>query len=171
MPVTVEVKMDGDSMADFMVYHIFTSGAGIAALILGGLNVGFMVSFFVRADYVLAVLFLAFAVMVLAGFPYVIRQKVKKQVENSEKLQLPITYTFDDEGIETITHSNSGKAPWSSFRKAVSRKRVIILYDGKKRAVILPVEQIREDYTAVVDLIYAKMPASAVKIRRMDGRK
>ena len=35
MPVKVEVKLDVDSMADFMVYNIYTSGPGMVALILG----------------------------------------------------------------------------------------------------------------------------------------
>ena len=40
MPVKVEVKLDVDSMADFMVYNIYTSGPGMVALILGVLNMG-----------------------------------------------------------------------------------------------------------------------------------
>ena len=38
MSVKVEVKLDAESMADFMIYHIYTSGAGVAALVLGMLN-------------------------------------------------------------------------------------------------------------------------------------
>ena len=47
----------------------------------------------------------------------------------------------------------------------------MILYDTQKRAVILPIEQMGEHYAAVTDLIAAKMPASAVRIRRGDGKK
>ena len=51
MPVKVEVKLDVDSMADFMVYNIYTSGPGMVALILGVLNMGLAVSFIMKGDF------------------------------------------------------------------------------------------------------------------------
>lgn len=165
MSVKVEVRMDAKSMADFMVYHIFSGKAGVMALILGGLNVGCTVSFVLWGNYGMAGLFLAFAVLVLAGFPYIIRRKVIRQVEASERLRAPVTYTFDEEGIETVREDDSGKASWDVFQKAVSRKRILILYDAAKHAIVLPVDQLGENYRPVVDMIRAHMPAKAMKIR------
>ena len=51
MPVKVEVKLDVDSMADFMVYNIYTSGPGMVALILGVLNMGLAVSFIMERGF------------------------------------------------------------------------------------------------------------------------
>ncbi|HIW84345.1 MAG TPA: YcxB family protein [Candidatus Dorea gallistercoris] len=165
MSVKVEVRMDAGSMADFMVYHIFSGKAGIMALALGGLNIGFAVVFAMRENFGLTGLFLAFAALVLAGFPYIIRRKVVKQVEASERLRAPVTYTFDEEGIETVREDDSGKASWEQFQKAVSRKRIIILYDAHRHAIVLPVDQLGEDYRPVVDMIRTHMPARAMKIR------
>ena len=39
MPIKIEVKMDSESMAEFMIYHIYTGTSGILALVLGFLNV------------------------------------------------------------------------------------------------------------------------------------
>ena len=52
------------------------------------------------------------------------------------------------------------------FKKAASTKKNLIIYDGQKRAVILPVHQMGEQKEAVVELIRKQMPPSAVKIRR-----
>ena len=92
-------------------------------------------------------------------------------MQNSRRLDIPVTYEFDDYGIETTTPDDSGKASWSKFKRAVSKKRIIILYDAQKRAIILPVDQMAEEYTAVVDMIYAHMPAPAVRIRRLDKKR
>lgn len=165
MSVTVEVRLDAKSMADFMVYHIFTGKAGILTLVLGGLNVGFAVTFISGGRFGLAGMFVAFAILVLAGIPYLIRKKVMNQVEASERLRAPIRYTFDEEGIETVTADDSGKAEWAHFTKALSRKRIIILYDGERHAIVLPVDELGDQYRPVVDMIRTHMPASAMKIR------
>ena len=58
MPIKIEVKMDSESMAEFMIYHIYTGTSGILALVLGFLNVGFTISFVMRGNYLLAGVFL-----------------------------------------------------------------------------------------------------------------
>ena len=116
-------------------------------------------------------MFLAFAFLILGIFPYFIRRKVAKQMQNSKKLGALVTYEFDDGGITTTTADDSGKASWSKFKRAVARKRIIILYTAEKQAIVLPIDQMGGQYTAVVDLIYANMPAPAVRIRRLDGKK
>ena len=45
------------------------------------------------------------------------------------------------------------------------------MYTAEKQAIVLPIDQMGDQYTAVVDLIYANMPAPAVRIRRLDGKK
>lgn len=171
MPVKAEIKMNTQSMSDFMVYHIFTSGAGMMAIVLAALNAGLAISFTIKGKLAFAALFLIFVIIVAVGFPYIIRRKVRQQVENSPRLCAPVTYEFDDTGIETTTQDDSGKASWSKFTRVFSHKNLIILYDASRRAIILPVDQLGDDYTAIVDLIYAHMPASAVKIRRADKKK
>ena len=64
--------------------HNFTGKAGILTLVLGGLNVGFAVTFISGGRFGLAGMFVAFAILVLAGIPYLIRKKVMNQVEASE---------------------------------------------------------------------------------------
>lgn len=170
MSVKVEIKMDAQSMSDFMVYHIFSSTAGMIALALGALNAGFVVSFLIRGNLALALLFLVFVIVILAGFPYLIRRKVQRQMENSSRLSAPVTYEFDEGGVTTTTQDDSGKASWSKFQKIVSHKKLIIFYDEAKRAIVLPVQQLGDDYTAIVDLIYDHVPQRLVKIRRVDRK-
>ena len=144
MPIEIKVKMDVDSMTDFMFYHIYSGSAGMMTLGLGALNVGCTIAFFLRGDYLMMLLFIVFAVLLLGVFPVFIRKKVAKQMENSKRLGVEVDYKFDEEGIETTTSYDSGKAPWDMFKKAASTKKNLIIYDGQKRAVILPVHQMGE---------------------------
>lgn len=171
MSVKVEVRLDAVSMTDFMIYHIYTSGAGMIALILGMLNIGLTIAFVMKRQFLLAVLFLLFVILIFVAFPAFIRKKVEKQMENSKRLEEAVTYEFMEDGILTTTSEDSGKASWSKFKRAISRKSIIFLYDSQKRAIILPVSQLGDKYTEVVDMIFAHMPAPAVRIRRRDGKK
>ena len=171
MPVKVEIRLDAQSMTEFMIYHIYTGGVGILTLVLGVLNVALTVVFAMQKDFLLMALFLFFAVMIWIAFPWFIKNKVTKQMQHSRRLNVPVTYTFDGDGIETVTPDGSGKASWGKFKRAVSRKSILILYDATKRAIILPVDQLGENYTNIVDLIYANMPAYAVRIHRLDRKR
>ncbi|MCI9237118.1 YcxB family protein [Lachnospiraceae bacterium 50-23] len=171
MPVKVEVKMDVPSMVDFMLYHIYTSRTGVLTIALGALNIGLTIAFAMKREFLYMVLFFMFAFVILGVFPYMIRIRVEKQMQHSRRLGIPVTYEFSDEGIVTMTPDDSGKASWKVFKRAVSRKRILILYDASKQAVILPVDQIPDTYTQIVDLIYKNMPAPAVRIHRLDRKK
>ncbi len=171
MPVKVEVRMDARAMADLMLDRIYSSGAGIAALALTALNIIFFVVLAFKGEYLYMLAFLLFPFLVLAVLPWFVARKVEERMEHAEKLKAPVTYEFDEEGITTTTVDDSGKASWGKFKRAVSRKSVIILYDASKQAVVLPVGQLGENYTAVADMIFAHMPAPAVRIRRTDRKK
>ena len=101
MPIEIKVKMDVDSMTDFMFYHIYSGSAGMMTLGLGALNVGCTIAFFLRGDYLMMLLFIVFAVLLLGVFPVFIRKKVAKQMKNSKRLGVEVDYKFDEEGIET----------------------------------------------------------------------
>lgn len=171
MPVKVEVKMDVQSMTDFMLYQIYSSGAGVMVSVLAVINVVLTIVFAVKGRLGLMILYAAFAIILLVIFPYLIKRKVRKRMSGSRRLDIPVIYEFEDSGVTTTTPEDSGKASWGKFKKAVSRKRVIMLFDEQKRAIILPVDQIEDSYTAIVDLIYKNMPAPAVRIRRLDKRR
>lgn len=171
MPVELKIKLDSASMSEFMLYHIYTGPVGILTLILAVLNAGSVYVFAVRREWGMMLLFLVFVILILAVLPMYIRRRVVKQMEHSRQAAAEVTYIFSEEGIETITEDDRGKASWQVFKKAVSRKRILILYARSGQAIILPLSQMEEEYTAIVDLIFAHMPAPAVRIRRTDGKK
>ena len=167
MPIKVQVRVGAEVMIDFMLYHIYASAVGV---ILGILNIGLGIAFASRKEFLYMAGAFAFAVVVLVIYPQTIKNRVKRQMERMENKDALVTYTFSEDGVETVTKDDSGKADWSAFKKAVSRKRLLLLYDDKKQAVILPIDQIQEEYAQIVDMISAHMPAPAVRIKRLDAK-
>lgn len=170
MPVKVQVRVGAEVMIDFMLYHIYASAVGVITIILGILNIGLGIAFASRKEFLYMAGAFAFAVVVFVIYPQTIKNRVKRQMERMENKEALVTYTFSEDGVETVTKDDSGKADWSAFKKAVSRKRLLLLYDDKKQAVILPIDQIQEEYAQIVDMISAHMPAPAVRIKRLGAK-
>lgn len=167
MAVQVEVKLDVESVADYMSYKIYTSAVGITSVALGILNIGLVYAFAKRGDFLQMGVFIIFSVLLLIGFPYFIRSNVRRKMGNARRVQETAVYEFDDEGVTTTTADDSGKASWGKFTKAVvTKKRVLLLFAGKDQAIVLPLEQIGEYYEEIARLICEHMPAPAVRIRR-----
>ena len=154
MAVKVEVKLDVPSVTDFTIHHICSGKIGIFRNVLGVLNVA------------LAVVFALFAAFVLGGLKMIIRNRVTKQMEHSNRLSMPVTYEFSEKGILTTTESDSGMASWDAFKRAVTTKKILILYSNSGQAIILPLNQIEAEYKEIADLIYENMPAPAVRVQR-----
>ena len=154
MAVKVEVKLDVPSVTDFTIHHICSGKIGIFRNVLGVLNVA------------LAVVFALFAAFILGGLKMIIRNRVTKQMEHSNRLSMPVTYEFSEKGILTTTESDSGMASWDAFKRAVTTKKILILYSNSGQAIILPLNQIEAEYKEIADLIYENMPAPAVRVQR-----
>lgn len=166
MPIKVEIRMNAELMADFMVYHIFTSKRGMTAFALAALNLGFSVALAVKGNFPYAAMFFVIAVGIVLGFPKLVRTKTLKQMKASERLKEPVFYEFDEQGIRTTIGEESGKASWGKFVKAVSYQNLVIIYDPEKRAIIMPREQLASQYEAVVEMIRTHLPEGSVRIKK-----
>ena len=164
MPVEVKVTLDVESMSEFMIYHIYTSRVGAFLLALGALNVGLAVAFALHGEAMLTLVFAVFAILVFFGMPASIKSRVAS-MKDSRRMTESVTYEFSEEGIKTTTEK-TGKASWGKFQKAISKKHILILYDDKKNAIILPIAQLGEKYQKIIDIITAQMPENAVRIKR-----
>ena len=166
MGVRVEIKMDEESMADFMTYHIYTSIVGIIACLLGGLNVGLTAVFIMMKKYPQAVLFGAFIIIIFVLFPWYIRKKVVDSFRRSKDPDAVTVYEFTDDGVTVERKDVSGLIPWSEFTKAIKRKQILVLFRQNKKGVVFPLNQMQDVYEEVVDMIYEHMDAPKVRIMR-----
>lgn len=163
--VEVKITLDVESMSEFMIYHIYTSAVGAFLLALGALNVGLAVAFGMHGEMALTLVFVVFALLLFFGMPLSIKSRVAS-MKDSRRLTEEVAYEFGEEGIRTTTSERTGKASWGKFQKAVSRKHILILYDDKKNAIILPIAQLGEKYQEIESIIRNKLPAKNVHIKK-----
>lgn len=167
MAVKCDVKMTRNAMFDFMIYTSYTSISGIAGVILGGAGAVKAVQCLSNGDMTGATPFLLLAVFFLVGTPLGTWTKAAEQVSKTPMFQKAITYEFTEEGVVISQDEQKVLNEWTSFQKAISTNKSIILYVTKIRALILPRESLGEQYGAVVQMISTHMPPKKVKIRHV----
>lgn len=165
MYVKVEVQLTTESMTEFMLHHVYSSGAGKLTRVLGFLNIVFVVTYLAKGQIVNTIMFAVFAVLLFVVFPKFIVMNVKKQMAGSSRLKEPIIYEFDDKGVYASTKEMRGWLLWKDFKKAIALRHTLVLYDDSKQPLILPIEELGENYRIIVQLIRKNMRSSAVKIR------
>lgn len=170
MEVKIEVHMNEQSMIDFMTHHIYTSVIGMVTVALGILNIGLTFAFLVKREYMQALLFAAFVLLIFLVFPWFIQKRVGESFRASDKQREPAVYTFTDEGIMVEKSEATGLIPWTEFSKAIKKKRILILYRQNKKGVVFPLEQMDEQYNEAVKMICEHMPAPKVRIPAVKER-
>ena len=165
MSVKFNVKMTEEYMFHFLLYHNYSRFSGILGVILGIGSLGLAVNSLLNSDTQTAAIGLLVAIMFLFVTPHTMKSRAKMQVQNSQMFQKPLEYELTEAGVVVRQDELEVSNSWDEFSKAVSTKKVVILYITSVRALIFPKECMGEQYQAAVDMIRAHMPASKVKIK------
>lgn len=94
-------------------------------------------------------LFFAIMFTVLEPIEYYLRSK--RQMKKN--FALPISYTFDERGIEIILGDEKALNEWSDVMKVVSSKNLVAVYLSPVRAFILPKKDIGENYASLKEML------------------
>jgi hypothetical protein len=171
MPIKVKAKLDEQNLSDYTLYSIYYGKVGIVSVILGFLDVAFMLSFFSHKKYFLAVLALLFILVIFVIVPFIMNTIISKKSKKSKMLEVVATYEFDEDGITTTTDYDSGKASWKRFVKVMKRKGVLVIKADTGQNILIPIEQIGERYWDLIDLFHEKMPVTSVRIMSKPPKK
>lgn len=162
--IKVSVEITAKDMFHFLMYHQYTSMTGIIYIIIGMMSLGMMfyAMFNMTALYTV-VMALVFFVCIIYQ-PIGLYLKAAQQVKKNEAFSRPITYTFRDWDIEVRQGDSHGELPWDEITKAVVTKDMLLIYNGKVRANLLPLSQLGEDRDVVLARVQEK-----VKNRKVRG--
>ena len=160
MRVEFDVTMTTMKMYDYMLYHTFHGVQGI---------LGPMVGLLLMAGYFLTdphqILYLICGIVVICYLPFVLFISAKRQVSMSPIYRQPLHYILSEEGIEVHVGGETDSLPWENMRKAVSTGKNIILYTSKSTASLFPRADLKDQETAVIEIISKYMEPKKVNIR------
>lgn len=168
--IKAELKINQLDLYAFLMYHSYCSTAGIIAALL---SVFCLVQGIVQVaagdtDSMTAVL-IFIGVWFLVFNPLTMLGKSATQLKQNPSMQKPITYIFTDKGMIQQQGDIQTGCRWNQITKAVFLKRIWILYAGKVRGSILPVEQLGEHQETLKALIKANTGKKAKTRNKHEG--
>lgn len=158
METEFDVKITPGVLYDYMLYHTYTSAAGLLGSIVGALLV---VVFFMGYGP----LFLIFGIVILAYLPWTLFIKSRRQYLANPAFKEPLHYRMTQEGVEVSQKGESQSQKWEDMYKAVSTSRSLILYTSPVNASIFPKKDLEGKAAGVIEMISTHMPPKKVKIR------
>lgn len=158
METEFDVKITPGVLYDYMLYHTYTSAAGLLGSIVGALLV---VVFFMGYGP----LFLIFGIVILAYLPWTLFIKSRRQYLANPAFKEPLHYRMTHEGVEVSQKGESQSQKWEDMYKAVSTSRSLILYTSPVNASIFPKKDLEGKAAGVIEMISTHMPPKKVKIR------
>lgn len=167
MSVKFEVKMTEKAMYDFLLYHTYTHVNGLLGALIGAAFLVIAGYKGVNGEYDGIVLFVGMGLLMLLMTPLSLRSSARNQVKNTKMFQEPLKYEMTEEGLSVEQNGEKALNPWDEFEKAVSTGHSLILYVTRVRAIILPKDQLGDDYMAAVKMISTHIPPKRVKIRHV----
>lgn len=158
MEVEFDVKVTPGVLYDYMLYHTYTSAAGLLGAAAGALLV---VAFFMGAG----VFCLIAGIIILAYLPWTLFIKSRQQYLANPAFKNPLHYKLTEAGIEVSQKEEVQSQKWEDMYKAVSTPKSLILYTSPVNASIFPKKDLGEKTAAVIESISTHMPPRKVKIR------
>lgn len=158
METEFDVKITPGVLYDYMLYHTYTSAAGLLGSIVGALLV---VVFFMGHG----ALFLIAGIVILAYLPWTLFIKSRRQYLANPAFKEPLHYMMTAEGVAVSQKGETQSQKWEDMYKAVSTSRSLILYTSPVNASIFPKKDLGEKTAGVIEMISTHMPPKKVKIR------
>ena len=121
METEFDVKITPGVLYDYMLYHTYTSAAGLLGSVVGALLV---VVFFMGYG----ALFLIAGIVILAYLPWTLFIKSRRQYLANPAFKEPLHYTMTQEGVAVSQKGEVQSQKWEDMYKAVSTSRSLILY-------------------------------------------
>ena len=158
METEFDVKITPGVLYDYMLYHTYTSAAGLLGSVVGALLV---VVFFMGYG----ALFLIAGIVILAYLPWTLFVKSRQQYLANSAFKESLHYRLTEEGMEVSQKGEAQSQKWEEMHKAVSTPRSLIIYTSPVNASIFPRKDLGEKAPLVIEIISTHMSPKKVKIR------
>ena len=153
MEIEFDVKVTPGVLYDYMLYHTYTSAAGLIGAVAGALLVA---AYFMGYG----ILLLIAGAVILAYLPWTLFVKSRQQYLSNPAFKNPLHYKMTEEGVEVSQKGEVQSQKWEDMYRAVSTPKSIILYTSPVNASILG-----DKAMGVTQIISTHMAPKKVKIR------
>lgn len=162
----ITVNMTEECLFDFLLFHAYSKFSGFLINILG-LAIAFMgIIMYVtdRTGVTGIIFYLIAAFLFLAGTPFQLKLRAKKQVKVNEEYNQPVNYTFCETGITRSFGSREESFSWEQIDRAVVTPKTIGIYYGTEHAMILPKQDFGNEFVPIFTTIATQLGQTKVRM-------
>ena len=156
--ITLDVHMNTGVLYDYMLNHSYSGASGILGTCFGFLGI----IAFAKTQFPL---YLIMGLLLIFYLPVHLRYRAALQMQATEVFKKPLHYVVNREGIGVSQGEQTECVSWEQCLKAVSTRKSIVVYTGKKNATIFPRSDLGEYTAALIAVIVENMDPKRVKIR------
>lgn len=157
----VSVSMSAKILYDYLIYHAYSTPAGILGTCFGALGV----LLFFNAPSVDRVMYLILGAILILYMPISLKLRSAQLMQLSDTYKKPLDYHLDQNGVTVSQGDVSQTMEWNKCVKAVSTRQSILLYTGRNNASIFPRRQLGDKLPALVAVLAENMDPKKVRIR------
>lgn len=95
--------------------------------------------------------------------PIILWRNSRRQYRKNPVYQNEITYEFDDNGVTVSQGDVVTSKEWPMFWKAVDFGSIVVLYLAVNNGIIIPKEDIGDNYDAFCDMVSSHMKSNIKK--------
>lgn len=158
MELEFDVKIEQNILYDYMLHHTYSGFSGVLGTVVGALIC-------VAGVWRGGAIYLVAGLVILIYNPVSLFFRSAKQMKNTPAFAKPLHYKMTEEGMFVSQDGAEEFQEWASMYKATSSSQSIILYTTPFRASIFPRKDLKENQTAVIEIISKHMPPAKVKIK------
>lgn len=168
MKATFDVQLQPKDLYCFNMYQTYTGMSGIVSVALGILAFVMAGIAYGKEDTAASytILYIGMGLLFLFYVPVSLWFRAKSTLKSNAVLAGKLHYEVSEECIRVTQGEESGELPWDMVYKIVSTKSMVLIYSSRINAYIIPMEQIGEQYDALVEVATAKLEKIRLRLKK-----
>ncbi len=164
--IKLKVNMTEKALFDFLFYHTYSKFSGFMTNILGFsvIVLGLLMTVTGRTETIQLGYYVLAGIAFIGYTPFLLWRRAKKSVKQEKEYQEETEYVFGDEGIERKVNEERNLILWEEIEKIVPTPKTIGFYYEAEKALIIPKEDIQQDFVEIMQVISRHLPRYKVKM-------
>lgn len=166
MSTEFDIKLTENDMYAFNMYHAYTSMQGLLPVILGIAVLAISIFSGNFEGQQSRYLYMLIGIVFLVYVPFSLRIRAKRVIHMDPVLSKTIHYNICDEGVVVTAESGeSATLEWQYVYKAISTKKLILIFSSRVNAYIIPKCQVEDKIPEIYEIVKANVAEYRFKLK------
>lgn len=166
MKVELDIKLDANHLFKFNMQQAYRGMQGVLSVILPLLIFAYAFTTFGEVSVGSTLVYVGLGIVFLVYVPVSLWLRVKKIITDpNNALSKILHYEFREDAIRVAVEEESVEFKWENIFMMKTTGNLLLVYTNRINAYILPLDQVRENYSKLSELAHAKLEKHRIKMK------